>query len=301
MRFGLFIPQGWRHDLVGIDPAEQWPTMRGVARRADARAVGVDLGLRPLPHRAGAERGGHARGVDPHGGLRRGDRAGSGSARCAPAWATATRRTWRRWPPRSTSSPAGGWRWASAPAGTSTSGGPTATASRRAGERLAMLDEGVEIMHQAWTERRRDARRRALPGRRRLCRPLPLQDGGIPLWIAGGGEKKTLRIAARVRRVHQLRRHARGVPAQVARSSSSTAGTSAATSTRSPGRPTTTSSSARPRRSVEDRLRGVEDRLRPYSSGEELARGSVQQFRTARWSARPSRSWSGCGAARRPA
>ena len=24
MRFGLFIPQGWRLDLVGIDPAEQW-------------------------------------------------------------------------------------------------------------------------------------------------------------------------------------------------------------------------------------------------------------------------------------
>ncbi|MCU1658802.1 MAG: ssuD, partial [Pseudonocardiales bacterium] len=29
-----------------------------------------------------------------------------------------------------------------------------------------------------------------------IGRPLPLQDGGIPLWIAGGGEKKTLRIAA---------------------------------------------------------------------------------------------------------
>ncbi len=26
---------------------------------------------------------------------------------------------------------------------------------------------------------------------------MPLQEGGIPLWIAGGGEKKTLRIAAR--------------------------------------------------------------------------------------------------------
>lgn len=27
--------------------------------------------------------------------------------------------------------------------------------------------------------------------------PLPLQDNGIPLWIAGGGEKVTLRIAAK--------------------------------------------------------------------------------------------------------
>jgi alkanesulfonate monooxygenase SsuD/methylene tetrahydromethanopterin reductase-like flavin-dependent oxidoreductase (luciferase family) len=30
-----------------------------------------------------------------------------------------------------------------------------------------------------------------------ISRPLPLQDGGIPLWIAGGGEKRTLRIAAK--------------------------------------------------------------------------------------------------------
>ena len=30
-----------------------------------------------------------------------------------------------------------------------------------------------------------------------IGRPLPVQEGGIPLWIAGGGEKKTLRIAAR--------------------------------------------------------------------------------------------------------
>ena len=29
-----------------------------------------------------------------------------------------------------------------------------------------------------------------------IVRPLPLQQGGIPLWVAGGGEKVTLRIAA---------------------------------------------------------------------------------------------------------
>ncbi|HEX3649308.1 MAG TPA: LLM class flavin-dependent oxidoreductase, partial [Pseudonocardiaceae bacterium] len=33
-----------------------------------------------------------------------------------------------------------------------------------------------------------------------IGRPLPLQEGGIPLWIAGGGEKKTLRIAAKYAR-----------------------------------------------------------------------------------------------------
>ncbi len=30
-----------------------------------------------------------------------------------------------------------------------------------------------------------------------LCRPLPLQEGGIPIWVAGGGEKVTLKIAAK--------------------------------------------------------------------------------------------------------
>ena len=66
-----------------------------------------------------------------------------------------------------------------------------------AGERLGMLDEGVQIMRQLWT-----AGTATLAGRHyqvdgAIGRPLPLQDGGIPLWIAGGGEKKTLRIAAK--------------------------------------------------------------------------------------------------------
>ena len=35
MKFGLFIPQGWRMDLAGIDPAQHWGVMAGLARRAD--------------------------------------------------------------------------------------------------------------------------------------------------------------------------------------------------------------------------------------------------------------------------
>ena len=35
MRFGTFIPQGWRFDLVGIAPEEQWNTMKRLAQRAD--------------------------------------------------------------------------------------------------------------------------------------------------------------------------------------------------------------------------------------------------------------------------
>ena len=39
MRFGLFIPQGWRMDLAGIAPADQWRAMHDVAAAADAGQV----------------------------------------------------------------------------------------------------------------------------------------------------------------------------------------------------------------------------------------------------------------------
>ena len=39
MRFGLFIPQGWRLDLVGIDPSEQWRVMRDLATYADGGGI----------------------------------------------------------------------------------------------------------------------------------------------------------------------------------------------------------------------------------------------------------------------
>jgi alkanesulfonate monooxygenase SsuD/methylene tetrahydromethanopterin reductase-like flavin-dependent oxidoreductase (luciferase family) len=69
-----------------------------------------------------------------------------------------------------------------------------------AGERLGMLDEGVQIMHQLWTTGTATLDGKHYQVNGAICRPLPLQDGGIPLWIAGGGEKKTLRIAARYAR-----------------------------------------------------------------------------------------------------
>ena len=38
MRFGLFIPQGWRLDLVGIPTKNHWPVMRDLAAYADRGA-----------------------------------------------------------------------------------------------------------------------------------------------------------------------------------------------------------------------------------------------------------------------
>jgi F420-dependent oxidoreductase-like protein len=66
----------------------------------------------------------------------------------------------------------------------------------RAGERIAMLDEGVQIMSQLWTTGTATLQGKHYDVNGAICRPLPLQEGGVPMWIAGGGEKKTLRIAA---------------------------------------------------------------------------------------------------------
>jgi F420-dependent oxidoreductase-like protein len=66
-----------------------------------------------------------------------------------------------------------------------------------AGVRLGRLDEGVQIMREAWREGvvSFDGKHYQVHGA--IVQPRPLQDGGLPLWIAGGGEQKTLRIAAK--------------------------------------------------------------------------------------------------------
>ena len=73
-----------------------------------------------------------------------------------------------------------------------------------AGERLQALREGVEIMREMWSTGRSTYSGEHFSTDGALCFPRPLQGDtvpgnphhGIPLWIAGGGEKKTLRIAA---------------------------------------------------------------------------------------------------------
>ena len=35
MKFGAFVPQGWRMDLVGIPADEQWPTILDAAKKIE--------------------------------------------------------------------------------------------------------------------------------------------------------------------------------------------------------------------------------------------------------------------------
>ena len=65
---------------------------------------------------------------------------------------------------------------------------------------LRMLREGVEIFRQAWTTGTATLDGEFYQVDGAIVRPLPLQEGGIPIWVAGGGEKVTLKIAAQYAR-----------------------------------------------------------------------------------------------------
>ena len=66
----------------------------------------------------------------------------------------------------------------------------------KASVRIGQLEEGVEIMRRMWTEDKVefDGRYYQLTGA--ISQPKPIQEP-IPIWIAGGGEQLTLRLAAK--------------------------------------------------------------------------------------------------------
>ena len=196
MRFGFFIPQGWRFDLVGIDPAEHWDVMRGLALHADAgpwESVWVydHFHTTPQPsaeatHEAWALMAGLAAVTTR---VRLGQMCTCMAYRppmyLAKVAATADHISGGR----IEMGIGGGWyehEWRAYGYG-----------FPRAGERLKMLDEGVQIMRMAWRDGVATLHGEHYDVDGAICRPLPRQEGGIPLWIAGGGEKVTLKIAAR--------------------------------------------------------------------------------------------------------
>ncbi len=63
--------------------------------------------------------------------------------------------------------------------------------------RIKMLEEGIEVMKAMWTKDvvHYEGRHYQLQGA--ICQPKPVQSPHIPLWVAGGGEQLTLRVAAR--------------------------------------------------------------------------------------------------------
>ncbi|MBE7162838.1 MAG: LLM class F420-dependent oxidoreductase [Williamsia herbipolensis] len=195
MRFGLFVPQGWRLDLVGIDPAQQWQTMLDIATVADQgpwESIWVYDHFHTVPvptdeatHEAWSLMAAYAAATSR---VRLGQMCTCMGYR-NPAYLAKQAATIDIISGGRVEMGIGaGWyehEWKAYGYG-----------FPRAGERIAMLDEGVQIMSQMWREGTAtlDGRHYQVDGA--ICRPLPLQDSGISLWIAGGGEKKTLRIAA---------------------------------------------------------------------------------------------------------
>ncbi|PPH10880.1 LLM class F420-dependent oxidoreductase [Rathayibacter sp. AY1G1] len=195
MRFGLFIPQGWRHDLVGVPAADQWRTMSDLARHADDGAwesIWVYDHFHTVPqvteeatHEAWSL-------MSAFGATTSRVRLGQ-MCTCMgyrnPAYLAKVATTVDIVSGgRVEMGIGGGWyehEWRAYGYGFP----PIA-------ERLGRLDEGVQILQQAWTtgSATLDGRYYQVDGAQN--RPLPLQEGGIPLWVAGGGEKVTLRIAA---------------------------------------------------------------------------------------------------------
>jgi F420-dependent oxidoreductase-like protein len=197
MRFGLFIPQGWRLDLVGIDPAQQWQTMQRLAHRADTGDVWESVWVYdhfhtvPEPtqeatHEAWTLMAAFAAATSR---VRLGQMCTCMSYRDPMYLAKVAATVDAVSGGRTEMGIGAGWyehEWRAYGYG-----------FPRAGERIARLDEGVQIMRQAWTEGTATFSGEHYQVDGAICRPLPLQENGIPLWIAGGGEKKTLRIAAR--------------------------------------------------------------------------------------------------------
>jgi F420-dependent oxidoreductase-like protein len=196
MRFGLFIPQGWRFDLVGIDPADQWRVMASLAQDADAGPweslwVYDHFHTTPAPseeatHEAWTLMAAFAAATDR---IRLGQMCTCMSYRNPAYLAKVAATVDLISGGRAEVGIGGGWyehEWRAYGYGFP----PIA-------ERLGRLREGVEIMSQAWKtgSATLDGKHYQVDGA--IVRPLPLQEGGIPLWIAGGGEKVTLKIAAK--------------------------------------------------------------------------------------------------------
>jgi F420-dependent oxidoreductase-like protein len=199
MRFGHFVPQGWRHDLVDIAPADHWSTMQGLAAHADREGspwesiwVYDHFHTVPVPseteatHEAWSLMSAFAATTSR---VRLGQMCTCMGYR-NPAYLAKVAATvdvisggrlemgigagwyeheWRAY----------GYGFPDAP------------------ERLRMLREGVEIMHQAWTTGRASLDGEFTHVDGAIVQPQPVQAGGIPMWVAGGGEKVTLKIAAK--------------------------------------------------------------------------------------------------------
>ena len=196
MKFGAFVPQGWRMDLVGVPLAEQWPTMLGVARRIEH--LGYDTAwvydhLHTVPHATQEVT------------------YECWTLMAALAATTERIRLGQMCTCNSYRNPAYMAKVASSV--DVISGGRLEFAIGAGwyeeeylaygyeypsdGTRIAQLDEAVQIILKMWTEEEATFVGKHYSVNGAINQPKSLQTPHPPLWIAGGGEKKTLRVVAK--------------------------------------------------------------------------------------------------------
>ncbi|UNK71294.1 LLM class F420-dependent oxidoreductase [Microbacterium sp. H1-D42] len=262
MRFGIFIPQGWRFDLVGIEPAAQWDAMRSLAQAADAgpwESLWVYDHFHTTPvhsdeatHEAWTLMSAFAASTSR---IRLGQMCTCIGYRNPVYLAKVAATVDIISGGRTEMGIGGGWyehEWKAYGYG-----------FPAAGDRLRMLNEGVQIMSQAWRTGHATLDGRYFQVDDAIVQPTPLQDGGIPLWIAGGGEKVTLKIAAKYAQYTNFG----GTPeeftakSEILRAHTQTVGTDFDAIVRSANFNTVIGATEA---EVEDRLAAIEARLAPH-------------------------------------
>jgi len=195
MRFGAFVPQGWRMDLVGIPVEQQWEAIRSVAATIEGAGyeslwVYDHFHTVPVPsqeatHEAWTLMAALAASTTR---VRLGQMCTCVAYR-PPAYLAKVAATidvisggrlemgigagWYRHEYEGY-----GYQFP------------------RPAVRIGQLREAVEIMRRMWTEPEVHYQGKHYQLAGAICQPPPVQKPHIPIWVAGGGEQLTLRVAA---------------------------------------------------------------------------------------------------------
>jgi F420-dependent oxidoreductase-like protein len=196
MRFGAFVPQGWRLDLVGIPTERHWETIRAVAEAAERGGYEglwvydhfhtTPLATREATHEAWTLLAALAAATST---VRLGQMCTCVAYR-PPAYLAKVAATIDIISGGRVDMGIGAGWYEHEYAGYGYEFLPPAG-------RIGQLREAIEIMKRLWTEDEVDYEGRHYHLRGAICRPRPRQTPHIPIWVAGGGEQLTLRVAAR--------------------------------------------------------------------------------------------------------
>jgi F420-dependent oxidoreductase-like protein len=196
MRFGAFVPQGWRIDLAGLPIEDHWATMLAVSK--DIESLGYESlwvydHFHTVPHptqevtyEAWTLMAALAATTDS---VRLGQMCTCNTYRPPSYLAKVAASIDVISGGRLEMGIGGGWY--------EHEHDGYGYEFKSPGGRLGMMREGVEIMKAMWTEDEVTYEGKHYNLKGAISQPKPIQEPHIPFWIAGGGERLTLNIAAR--------------------------------------------------------------------------------------------------------